>query len=143
MTDFYKLGMWEALYTVKLAVDPGAIQNPGLKAQVQSPASGFRQPQGQSAVGAPPPAPPRANSGPTPGTGPGTPGPTGTPNPPSPGGNPTSSPAAGIGKVPNLRQAPMTGGTNTTKRQAPTSGPAGDAASDVGGVIGGTSGAPV
>jgi hypothetical protein len=120
MTDAYKIGMWQALCTVKLAQNPNAIQNPGLRAQVKSPVSGFRQPTPQGAVGQPPKPAPPTNAGPTPGTGPGTPGPTGTPNPPSPGGNPFSSPAA-----------------------APAPKPAGNASTDVGGVIGATSGAPV
>ncbi len=43
MTDAYKLGMWQALYTVKLAVNAGAIRNPGLRAQARSPVSGLQQ----------------------------------------------------------------------------------------------------
>jgi hypothetical protein len=144
MTEFYKLGMWHALYTVKLAVNPSAIQNPGLRAQVQSPASGFRQPQGQGAVGQPPPPTPPTQTTPTPGTGPGTPGPTGTPTPPTPGGNPFSSPTPGGPGTDVADVARRTSGPPSANlgRKAPMSSPAGDAPGDVGSVIGGTGGAP-
>lgn len=136
MNDFYKLGVYHALNTVKLARNAASLigrKAPTWDLKGDAP-QGFRQPAPPKNVGesSPPPAP---------GTGPSTPGAAGPPNPPSPGGTPFSSPVEPNKNVTPEKPIPANTNPATTSKPPRMGGMTSDP-SDVAGVAAATSSAP-